>query len=87
DSDSRAWAWLQGLGVATGVVATKVDKLTRAERQRHLREIEAHHQGPVLPVSAVTGEGLDELWKQIASLLRQQPRHNRNRSSRSISPP
>ncbi|MGE0816518.1 MAG: ribosome biogenesis GTP-binding protein YihA/YsxC, partial [Vicinamibacterales bacterium] len=80
DSDSRAWAWLQGLGVATGVVATKVDKLTRAERQRHLREVEAHHQGPVLPVSAVTGEGLDELWKQIASLLRQQPRHNRNRS-------
>jgi GTP-binding protein len=70
DSDRHAWEWLQGLGVEHGVVATKVDKLTRAERQRHLREIEALHQGPVLPVSAATGEGLDELWKQIARLLR-----------------
>ncbi len=58
-----------------------------AERQRHLREIEAHHQGPVLPVSAVSGEGLDELWKQIASLLRRPPLPNRNKSSRSTSPP
>lgn len=70
ESDLQAWAWLQDLGPSAGIVATKVDKLTRAERQRHLRELEAHHQGPVLPVSAATGEGLDELWKQIARLLR-----------------
>jgi GTP-binding protein len=70
ESDRHAWAWLEGLGVGHGVVATKVDKLTRAERQRHLRQLEALHQGPVLPVSAATGEGLDELWKQIARLLR-----------------
>jgi GTP-binding protein len=69
-SDQRAWAWLEDVGVEHGVVVTKVDKLTRAERQRHLRDVEAHHQGPVLPVSAVTGEGLDELWKLIARLLR-----------------
>ena len=87
ESDSYAWAWLEELDVDRGVVATKVDKLTRAERQRHLREIEAHHQGPVLPVSAVSGEGLDELWKQIASLLRRPPLPNRNKSSRSTSPP
>lgn len=88
ESDLRAWAWLQDLGPECGVVATKVDKLTRAERQRHLREIAAHHQGPVLAVSSATGEGLDELWKQIARLLRQPPLpSNRNRSSRSISPP
>ena len=57
------------------VLATKLDKLTRAERQRHLRELEKHHQGPVLPTSAATGEGLDELWKLIAKLLRQPPPH------------
>ncbi len=88
ESDSYAWAWLEDLGVEHAVAATKVDKLTRAERQRHLRELEAHHQGPVLPVSAATGEGLDELWKLIASLLRRQPLPpNRNKSSRSTSPP
>ena len=73
DADRRAWEWLESTGVEHAVLATKVDKLTRAERQRHLRELEAHHQGPVLPLSAVSGEGLDELWKLIASLLRRPP--------------
>ena len=73
DSDRRAWEWLEGLDVEHVVLAAKLDKLTRAERQRHLRELEAHHQGPVLPLSAVSGEGLDELWKLIASLLRRLP--------------
>lgn len=73
DADRRAWEWLESTGVEHAVLATKLDKLTRAERQRHLRELEAHHQGPVLPLSAVSGEGLDELWKLIASLLRRPP--------------
>ncbi len=54
--------------VARGIVGTKVDKLTRAERMRHARELESLFQTPVLLVSAQTGEGLDELWKMIASL-------------------
>jgi GTP-binding protein len=70
DADRRAWEWLEGTGVEHAVLATKLDKLTQAERRRHLRELEAHHQGPVLPISAVSGEGLDELWKLIAKLLR-----------------
>ncbi len=73
DADRRAWEWLESTGVEHAVLATKLDKLTRAERQRHLRELESHHQGPVLPLSAVSGEGLDELWKLIASLLRRPP--------------
>lgn len=72
-SDGQAWAWLEGQGVYHAVVATKIDKLTRAERQRHLRELEGLHQGPVLPLSAVSGEGLDALWKLIAKLLRHPP--------------
>jgi GTP-binding protein len=68
DSDRSAWNWLGRLGVEKYAVATKVDKLTRAERQRHLGELERLYSGPVTPVSAETGEGLDELWKKIASL-------------------
>jgi GTP-binding protein len=67
-SDRSAWNWLGRLGVEKYAVATKVDKLTRAERQRHLGELERLYSGPVTPVSAETGEGLDELWKKIASL-------------------
>jgi GTP-binding protein len=68
DSDRSAWNWLGRLGVEKYAVATKVDKLTRAERQRHFGELERLYSGPVTPVSAETGEGLDELWKKIASL-------------------
>ncbi len=71
DADRSAWNWLGRLGVERHVVATKLDKLTRAERQRHLRELERMYSGPVTPVSAQTGEGLDELWTMIARLLTQ----------------
>ena len=73
DSDRSAWNWLGRLGVEKYAVATKVDKLTRAERQRHLGELERLYSGPVTPVSAETGEGLDALWKKIASLTTTRP--------------
>jgi len=76
ESDLEAWRWLNSSAVTgglalSGVVGTKLDKLTRAERIRHAREFESLFQTPVLLVSVQTGEGLDELWKMIASLPRQ----------------
>ena len=68
DSDRSTWNWLDSHGVARHVVATKVDKLTQSERKRHLGELERIYSGPVTPCSAETGEGLDALWKKIASL-------------------
>jgi GTP-binding protein len=71
ESDLDAWAWAQTLPCPSAVVGTKVDKLTRASRTRHARELESLFQLPVPLVSATDGEGLDELWKKIASLPRQ----------------
>jgi GTP-binding protein len=68
DSDMEAWEWLESQPVPHGVIGTKVDKLTRAERARHAREFETLFDRPVPLVSASTGEGLDELWKMIARL-------------------
>ena len=67
-SDLEAWQWLQSAVERCHVVATKIDKLTRGERIRALRELQSVFVDPVLPVSAVTGEGLDELWKLIDKL-------------------
>jgi GTP-binding protein len=72
DSDRGARDWLAGRGVRVGVVATKVDKLSRAERARMMREIAATLEGPALAFSAATGEGRDELWSMIAELGRAQ---------------
>jgi GTP-binding protein len=67
-SDLDAWDWLRSQPCARGIIATKVDKLTRAERTRHGQELESLFDVPVTLVSAETGEGLDELWKLIARL-------------------
>jgi GTP-binding protein len=71
ESDRDAWAWIGTLACPRSVVGTKVDKLSRAERARHARELEAMFDQPVPLISAATGEGLDELWKTIARLPNQ----------------
>ena len=68
ETDRSAWNWLERLGVTCHIVATKIDKLTQAERRRHLAELERLYSGPVTPSSADTGEGLDQLWKTIATI-------------------
>lgn len=70
DSDLQAHRWLSTVGPPPRIVATKVDKLSRAERVRNLRELERVFGTAALPVSAPDGEGLDELWRLIASLAR-----------------
>jgi len=68
ESDLEAWAWLASRHRPRHVVGTKVDKLTRAERIRHARTFDSLFETPVPLVSALTGEGLEELWKTIVSL-------------------
>jgi GTP-binding protein len=68
ESDRRAWAWLREQVGSAAIVATKIDKLARGERIRARGELESVFERPVLLVSAVTGEGLDELWTLIDRL-------------------
>ena len=79
DSDVEAWRWVQQTVDRCAVAATKIDKLARGERIRALRELESVLETSVLPLSAVTGEGLDELWKLIERLpSNRQPRPHHN---------
>ena len=70
ESDTAAADWLTQLGIPWHVVATKIDKLSRAERARNLGQLERTLGMAALPVSAESGEGLDELWQMIANLVR-----------------
>jgi len=67
--DVAAWTWIQQLGLPGAVVASKVDKLSRGERTRALNQWNHSLKNPVLPTSAATGEGLEDLWTTIAKLL------------------
>jgi len=66
--DRAAWQWVRASAGEAAVVATKIDKLARGQRIRAMRELESVFEDSVLPVSAVTGEGLDELWQLIDRL-------------------
>jgi GTP-binding protein len=73
-TDIDAARWFDSFGVIRHVIATKVDKLSRSERGRNLKELERIFGSTPLPVSAAGGEGLDELWRLIARVGREQPR-------------
>jgi len=70
DADVAAAHWLQSTGVEWRLVATKVDKLSRTERAKNLKELEQKLGMAALPISARGGEGLDDLWRLIANLSR-----------------
>ena len=83
--DVAAWNWIQQLGLPGAIVASKVDKLSRGERARALKQWNQSLKMPVLPTSAATGEGLEDLWTTIARLL--PPRKTRNGTPRATTPP
>jgi GTP-binding protein len=72
NDDLRMMEFLASLGVPTIVVATKVDKLAKAERNRTLAALAAQlgiEDEQLIPFSARTGEGRDDLAQAVVSLL------------------
>jgi GTP-binding protein len=87
ESDRAAWEWVSSAAADVGVLATKIDKLTRGERIRAMRQLESVY-GTVLPVSAATGEGMDELWNLIDRLATPaHPNSSRPHPNRMARPP
>ena len=68
--DLQAHRWLTAVAGPPQIVATKIDKLSRSERAKHVKEMERVFGSAPLPVSAAGGEGLDDLWKLIARVAR-----------------
>jgi GTP-binding protein len=87
ESDRAAWDWVCASASDAAVVATKIDKLARGERSRAMRQHESVFDASVVPVSAVTGEGLDELWNLIDSLANRRNRNSSRPSRSSLRPP
>ena len=63
--DAAGYNWLLAVQAPMAIVATKMDKLNRSEQAATIRTLKKHYDSPVLAVSAVKGDGLDEIWKTI----------------------
>jgi GTP-binding protein len=67
--DLAAGDWLASLDRPRAVIATKSDKLSRADRSRAVQTWKNSLNTPVLPVSAASGEGMEDLWTLIVRML------------------
>ena len=76
DSDMAALSWALESGYPLVAVATKADRISRADRARASRaQAEAlnHPAGPQIPlviVSTRTAEGIGQVWRELKALLR-----------------
>jgi GTP-binding protein len=70
ERDVAAYRWLLTQPAPVAVVATKIDKLTQAERARLGRHMETSFGVAALAVSVATGEGLEQLWKHLLKWIR-----------------
>ena len=61
--DAAAHQWVVRHGVPVAVLATKMDKLSRAEQTRHVETLTRNYGALVLPVSSLKGTGLTETWQ------------------------
>ena len=68
--DLQMKSWLQHFGLSFLVVNTKVDKLSANERSRSLKRAQqVLTTERIVPYSAVTGEGIKQLWDEIRASL------------------
>jgi GTP-binding protein len=68
--DAQAHEWLLSHGLPIAVVATKMDKLSRRERVHVTKALAGNYGARVLPVSALKGTGLTEVWQLLREWAR-----------------
>ena len=73
EADRAMLDWLRFYGYPTVLAATKADKVPRGRRRQALEVIrgalELKEDEPLIPFSAVTGEGKEALWREIKGFL------------------
>jgi GTP-binding protein len=72
--DRQMLAFLASVGVPTLFALTKTDKLTTAQRAARIAALTEELEAPpdqIIPFSAVTGEGRDELAEAVVALVAQ----------------
>ncbi|MGI6225920.1 MAG: ribosome biogenesis GTP-binding protein YihA/YsxC [Peptococcales bacterium] len=73
NDDVIMYDWLQHYGIPTLVAATKGDKISRGQYQKHLKEIREKMKlpkdQPLVVFSAATGEGVPEIHCWLEKIL------------------
>jgi GTP-binding protein len=71
--DLQLFEWLRHYRIPAIAVATKIDKISRAKRQRQIQEIRGclcSYKTTVIPFSATTREGRARVWNEITRVCK-----------------
>lgn len=73
EDDVTMYKWFIHYNIPTVIAATKADKISRSNWQKHIKQIRAGlglgPHGPVILFSAQTGQGKDDLWHYLNQYL------------------
>ena len=72
-NDKTMFDWIVGSGYRPVVIATKLDKLNRSQVQKHVKMVREGlgmaREDVLIPFSAQTKQGRDEIWELMESLM------------------
>ena len=72
-NDRQMYDWIVYQGYDPIIIATKLDKIKRSQVQKHVKMIKEGLQvkpgTPILPYSAQTKQGREEIWNFMDELL------------------
>ena len=73
DNDRMMYDWIVSNGYHPVIIATKLDKIKRSQVQKQVKLVRdglgMDKDGTVIPFSAQTGQGRDEIWTLIEKLI------------------
>lgn len=72
-NDKQMYEWVNYQGYEPIIIATKLDKIKRSQIQKHVKMIKEGLKvkpgTPILPYSALTKQGREEIWNLMDELL------------------
>lgn len=73
DDDKMMYDWIKHYGYGTIVVATKSDKISRGQYQKHFKIIRQKlgmsPEDKLIPISSLKREGIEKLWDSIEEIF------------------
>jgi len=75
DDDKMMYDWIRHYGYGTIVVATKSDKISKANYQKHFniirKKLGMSPEDKLIPISSLKRQGIDKLWDSVEEIFTQ----------------
>ncbi len=75
NDDVMMYEWIKHFGYNCVVIATKSDKISRGQYQKHMniirKKLQMDHNEKILPISSLKKTGVEEIWNEIINQYNQ----------------